>query len=245
MNTILNHRSIRRFKPEAPGQEVLDEILQAGTRASNTGNMQPYSIVLTTDAEILARLNACHYHQPASKAPVQLTFCADFNRFNKWCLQRNAQPGYDNFLSFLVGYGDAMLAAQNLCLAAEERGLGICYLGTVLYNAEKIIDILHLPKGVVPVTTVVLGYPDEQPALTDRLPPEAVVHRETYHDYSPEDIDRLYAEKENLPFHKELLTINKKETLAQIFTDNRYPKSTNEAVSKSLLEVLKRQGFLG
>lgn len=243
MNTINNHRSIRRFKPELPEQAVLDEILLAGTRASNTGNMQAYSIVLTTDAEILSRLNACHYHQPASKGPVQLTFCADFNRFSRWCLQRKAQPGYDNFLSFLVAYGDAMLASQNVCLAAEERGLGICYLGTVLYNAEKIIDILSLPKGVVPVATVVLGYPDEQPPLTDRLPLAAVVHRETYHDYSSEDIDRLYAEKEALPFHQELLTVNKKETLAQIFTDIRYPKATNEAISESFLKVLKKQGF--
>lgn len=245
MNTVIqNHRSIRRFKPELPEQNLIDEILLAGTRASNTGNMQAYSMVLTTDSEILSRLNACHYNQPASKAPVQITFCADFNRFNKWCEQRKAQPGYDNFLSFLVGYADAFLASQNVCLAAEERGLGICYLGTVLYNAERIIDILNLPKGVVPVASVVLGYPDEQPELTDRLPLEAVVHRETYHDYTPQDIDRLYAEKEALPFHKNLLEINKKETLAQIFTDIRYPKSTNEAISKSLMEVLKKQGFL-
>ncbi len=244
MNAIDQHRSIRRFKSEVPEQKILDNILLAGTRASNTGNMQAYSIVVTTDVEILSKLNACHFNQPASKGPVQLTFCADFNRFNKWCLERNAQPGYDNFLSFMVGYGDAMLASQNVCLAAEEQGLGICYLGTVLYNAQKIVDILSLPKGVVPVATVVLGYPDEQPALTDRLPLEAIVHNQTYQDYSPEDIDRLYAEKEAIPFHQELLSINKKETLAQIFTDIRYPKSTNETISEALFKVLKMQGFL-
>jgi nitroreductase len=238
------HRSIRKFTSQQPANEVIDYILQKSIRASNTGNMQPYSIVVTTDAALLERLNACHYHQPASKAPVQLTFCADFNRFSKWCLQRSAQPGYSNFLSFLVAYGDAMLASQNACLAAEEKGLGICYLGTVLYNADKIIEILGLPKGVVPVASIALGYPAEQPPLTDRLPLEAVVHRETYRDYSPEDIDRLYKVKEELSFHQELLAVNKKETLSQIFTDIRYPKSTNEAVSAKLFEVLKNQGFL-
>ena len=245
MNPTNHHRSIRRFRAELPEQKLLDEILQAGTRASNTGNMQAYSVVVTTNAELLDKLCACHYRQPAAGAPVQLTFCADFNRFSRWCLQRNAQPGFGNFLSFLVAYGDAMLAAQNVCLAAEEKGLGICYLGTVLYNADKIIDILSLPKGVVPAATVALGYPDEQPPLTDRLPLQAVVHRETYRDYSPEDIDRLYAEKEALPLHRELPAVNKKETLAQIFTDIRYPKAANDAASEKLLEVLKRQGFLG
>ncbi len=75
---------------------------------------------------------------------------------------------------------DALLVAQNVCVAAEDAGLGICYLGTTTYMAGKIIEILDLPQGVVPVTTVTLGYPDEWPDLTDRLPLEAVVHREKY-----------------------------------------------------------------
>ena len=76
------------------------------------------------------------------QAPLVLTFCADFNRFNKWCRQRKADPGYDNFLSFMTAAIDALLAAQNCALAAEAHGLGICYLGTTTYNADKIIEIL-------------------------------------------------------------------------------------------------------
>ncbi|HEX2935004.1 MAG TPA: nitroreductase family protein, partial [Bacteroidales bacterium] len=178
------------------------------------------------------------------QAPVVLTFCADFNRFNKWCLQRKAVPGYDNFLSFMTAAIDALLAAQNVCIAAEANNLGICYLGTTTYMAQKIIDVLHLPKGVVPVTTVVMGYPDEAPALTDRLPLDAVVHYDQYKNYSPTDIDRLYNDKENLQQTLELLKINNKETLAQIFTDNRYSKKDNVAFSKALLNVLEVQGFM-
>lgn len=245
MNAILNHRTIRKYKSDPIDESILNDILLAGTRASNTGNMQVYSIIVTTDQDIKQQLLPCHFNQKmVVQAPVVLTFCADFNRFNKWCLQRNAVPGYDNFLSFFTAAIDALLAAQNVCIAAEERGLGICYLGTTTYTADKIIDILKLPKGVVPVTTVVVGYPDENPELTDRLPLASVIHKEIYQDYSEGDIDQIYSVKEALPLTQKLLAENNKETLAQIFTDNRYTKKDNIAFSKVLLKVLEQQGFM-
>ncbi|HKL07480.1 MAG TPA: NADPH-dependent oxidoreductase [Bacteroidales bacterium] len=245
LDTIFNHRSIRKYKSDPITDKDLNDILEAGIRASNTGNMQVYSIVVTRDEEMKKKLAPTHFNQPmATQAPVLLTFCADINRFNKWCKQRNAEPGYDNFLWFTNAVIDAMLASQNCCLAAEEKGMGICYLGTTTYNADKIIDILKLPKGVIPITTVVVGYPDESPELTDRLPLDGVVHYETYKDYSNEDIDRIYAEKEALESTKALLEENQKETLAQIFTDNRYKKADNLHFSKTFLNVLKEQGFM-
>jgi nitroreductase len=244
LNTIFNHRSIRKYKSTPVAEKDLHEILEAGTRASTSGNMQIYSIIVTRDEEMKKRLAPTHFNQPmATQAPVLLTFCADINRFNKWCEQRNAEPGYDNFLWFTNAVIDAMLVAQNCCVAAEAKGLGICYLGTTTYTADKIIDILELPKGVIPITTVVMGYADENPGLTDRLPLEAVVHYETYNDYTPEMIDQIYEEKESLESTKALLEENKKETLAQIFTDNRYKKADNLHFSKVFFDVLKKQGF--
>jgi len=244
LNTIFNHKSIRKYKNTPVQEKDLNEILEAGTRASTTGNMQIYSIIVTRDEEMKKRLAPTHFNQPmATQAPVLLTFCADINRFNKWCEARNAEPGYDNFLWFTNAVIDAMLVAQNCCIAAEDKGLGICYLGTTTYTADKIIEILNLPKGVIPITTVVMGYADEDPCLTDRLPLEAVVHYETYKDYTPDDIDKLFTEKENLESTKKLLEENKKETLAQIFTDNRYKKADNLHFSKVFFDVLKKQGF--
>lgn len=245
MKTLLTHRSIRKYKADAIDNALVKQILEAGIRASTTGNMQVYSIVVTQDELIKKQLWEAHFKQNmVTQAPVIMTFCADFNRFNKWCLQRKAVPGYDNFLSFITAAIDALLAAQNVCVAAESNNLGICYLGTTTYMVQKIIDILQLPKGVVPVTTVVMGYPDETPDLTDRLPLDAVVHYEQYKDYSSADIDRLYSEKENLQQTLDLLAVNNKETLAQIFTDNRYTKKDNVAFSKALLSVLESQGFM-
>ncbi len=244
-DTLLNHRTIRKYKADPIPTPILDYILEAGTRASTTGNMQLYSIIVTTEEEIKEELSPCHFNQPMVKeAPIVLTFCADFNRFNKWCEQRKAEPGYDNFLSFFTAAIDALLVAQNVCVAAEDAGLGICYLGTTTYMAGKIIDILDLPRGVVPVTTVTVGYPDEWPEPTDRLSLEAVVHREKYHDYDESAIDRHYKEKELMTTYQTFIKEHDKETLAQVFTDVRYKKADNVLFSKSLLDILTKQGFM-
>jgi FMN reductase (NADPH) len=116
--------------------------------------------------------------------------------------------------------------------------------GTATYNSRRIIEILQLPEGVVPVAAIVLGFPGEEPALTDRLPLEAVVHYEKYKDYTASDIDRIYSGKEALDQTLELLEINQKETLAQIFTDNRYKKADNLYFSREFLDVIRQQGFM-
>ncbi len=245
MDTIFNHRSIRKFKSEPIAESVLQNILLAGSRASNTGNMQVYSIVVTRDKSLRKELCDVHFKQSmVLEAPVHITFCADINRFNKWCELNNAEPGYDNFLWLYNATIDAVLASQNISLQAEKNGLGICYLGTTTYMADKIIDILKLPKGVIPVTSIVMGYPNEMPELTDRLPLDGIVHYETYKDYSTEDISKIHAEKESSELTKKLITENQTENLAQIFTDKRYKKLDNIHFSKTFLETLKKQGFM-
>lgn len=244
IDAILQHKSIRKYKSDNISNELLNKILIAGTRASTTGNMQVYSIIVSKDEQIKQKLWEAHFKQNmVLQAPVILTFCADFNRFNKWCEQRNAIPGYDNFLSFFTAAIDALLVAQNVALAAESKGLGICYLGTTTYMAESITDILKLPKFVVPITTLTLGYADENPPLTDRLPLESLIHFETYKDYSQNDIDKAYLEKELLPQTQELIKTNNTKTLAQIFTEKRYTKKDNIAFSEALLKVIEKQGF--
>lgn len=106
-----------------------------------------------------------------------------------------------------------------------------------------IIEALELPELVFPITTVTVGWPAETPEQTDRLPLEAIVHEETYHDYAPEAIDRLYAVKESLPENKRFVAENNKETLAQVFTDVRYTKKDSEAMSEILWKAMKAQGF--
>jgi len=243
--TIFNHRSIRKYKNTLIPEKILNNILEAGCKASTTGNMQLYSIIVTKDEEKKNKLWELHFKQNMVKqAPVLLTFCADINRFNKWCKNRDAEPGYDNFLWFTNALIDAILASQNAALAAEAHGLGICYLGTTTYQADKLIELFNCPEGVIPVTTLVIGYPDENPPLTDRLPLNGIVHDEFYSDYSSEKIDEIYSEKENLPSTKKLLLENQLENLAKIFTEKRYAKKDNLYFSKLFLEVVNKQGFM-
>jgi len=240
-----NRRTIRSYSEKKIENTLIEKMLEAAAQASNTGNMQTYSVVVTTDDEIKKQLAPAHFNQPmVTQAPVVLTFCADFNRFTQWCKQRNAEPGYANFQSFVAAAIDALIFAQTFAVAAETAGLGICYLGTTTYNAQEIIETLQLPQLVVPVTTITLGYPVSTLPVTDRLPLQSVVHYERYTDFSPEKIDAIYFEKEQMEFYKNFVAENKKDTLAQVFTDVRYTRKNNEFFSEKFMMALKQQGFL-
>lgn len=244
ISPIENHRSIRKYLDKQIPGDVLNEVLLAATRASNTGNMQLYSMVVTTDADLRQKLWTAHFKQQmVLQAPVHITFCADINRFSHWCRLRNADASYDNLLWFINASMDAALASQNLVVEAEANGLGICYLGTVIYNADQIIEILQLPKGVFPVASLVMGYPAENPDLTDRLPLEALVHYDVYTPYTANKINEIYTEKENLQASQNFVNENAKQNLAQVFTDIRYKRSDNEFFSGKVIEIIRKQGF--
>ena len=246
IDRLKNRRTIRKYTEQDISGQLLNELLEVAARASNTGNMQLYSVVVTRDKANKEKLSPAHFNQPMIRtAPVVLTFCADANRFVKWAEQRKAEAGFDNLQTFIASTIDAMLFAQAFCDAAEEKGLGICYLGTTAYNADKIIEALSLPRLVVPIVTVTVGYPAQPlPEQVERLPLAAVVHQEAYVDYTPDMVDELYGEKEALEVNKQFVKENNKETLAQVFTDVRYTKKNNEYFSEVLLKVLKDQGFM-
>ena len=245
MKTLNERRSIRKYSDREVSNELLDRLLSEAERTPTMGNLQLYSVVVTRSKEMKEKLAPAHFNQPMIEgAPVVLTFCADFRRTSLWAENRKAVPGYDNFLSFMNAATDALLYCQTFTNLAEEAGLGTCFLGTTVYMPKLIIDILKLPKLVMPIATITIGWPDENPAQSDRLPLASIVHSEIYHDYTPADIDKFYKEKEELPENKHFVEINHKETLAQIFTDIRYTKKDNEPMSKGLIEALKQQGFL-
>ena len=245
LKTILQHRSIRRFTAEEIDAPTLDMILRAACNGSTMGNMQLYSIIVTKDKEKMKAMAPFHFNQPiATNAPLILTFVADLNRFNKYCEYRDAATdAYSNLQSYHWAVIDALIAAQNACVAAESLGLGICWLGTITYNADKFVEALQLPKHTVPVACIAIGYPDENPELTDKLPLEALVHYENYNDYNRENIDWLYADKEAHENTKQLLKENNLPNLARIFTERRYTKTDNEHFANVLKETLEKQGF--
>lgn len=245
MRNLTTRRSIRKYADKAVSEELLNRLLAEAERTPTMGNLQLYSVIVTRSEEMKTKLAPAHFNQPmVCGAPVVLTFCADFRRTTLWAENRQAKPGYDNFLSFINASTDALLYCQTFCNLAEEEGLGTCFLGTTVYMPQMIIDTLQLPQLVFPVATITLGWPDEQPELSDRLPLRAIIHEETYHDYTPQAIDDCYAEKEALPANQHFVEINHKETLAQVFTDLRYTQRDNEAMSEGMIDALRQQGFL-
>lgn len=244
-NYFKKRRSVRKFMDREVPDSIIDSIIERAMKAPTTGNMQLYTVVISREEDALEKLRPSHFNQPASMgAKALLTVCADFNRFSRWCEVSGAIPGYDNFLSFISAMLDATIFAQQIVTIAETEGLGTCYLGTVTYNADQISDILELPDMVVPIACIALGWPEEEGEATERLSLEAVRCFEKYPKFSDDEVKRLYVAKDDYPANAKYVKENHKESLAQVFTDIRYPKAMNEEFSMRFLELLKQKRFL-
>lgn len=241
-----SRHTIRAYADKAVDMNLINDLLQKASYAPTTGNMQLYSVVVSTDEADRRALAPAHFNQPqVMSAPVVLTFCADFNRFSRWCEERNADACYDNAQSFVAAAIDTIAFAQQFNTLAELNGLGCCWLGTTTYNAAQIAETLHLPRLVVPMITLTVGYPANDGVEVGRLPLEAIVHHGAYCDYSAEAINRLYAEKEARSDSRQFVAEQHKENLAQVFTDVRYPRGNNEHFSETFIDFLRQSGFIG
>jgi nitroreductase len=253
IDAIHQHRSIRKYKPDHVPDDLLNEILGAGIRASSSGNMQTFSIIVTRDRGLREQLFEAHFEQEmVLEAPILLTFCADFNRMRHWLRLSNAPDNFDNFMSFMIASIDAILVSQNVALAAESQGLGICYLGSTLSNCDRVGRILQLPQNVVPIVGFTLGYPHEDPPLRDRLPLNGLVHQDTYQDYTDQQIKEIYREREvngwdrymSYPRLRKKIIASGVENLAQVYTLVKYSRESHLKISKNVLNYLEEQDFM-
>ncbi len=242
ITTMMQHRSIRQFTPEPVDTAMLKEILDCGLRASNTGNMQLYSIITTQQEPLRSELCKLHFGQCAT-APLWLTICTDVNRYHHYCRVNGCDEPYGNFLWFTSALVDASLCAENICIAAESRGLGFCFLGTVNYNTRQIADLLQCPDGVVPVIAIAMGHPAEEGRMSERIGQDAVVHSEVYHDPTDDDIVRTHRVRDEYPYNRQMVEENGTRNYCEIFTTRRYPRQQNEAISNDLLQFLRDSGM--
>ncbi len=242
IDTLLGHRSVRRFKSQYVSPELLADLVECGLRASNTGNMQLYSVIATTREPLRGELCKLHFGQCAT-APLWLTVCTDVARYHQYCRVNGCDEPYGNLLWFTSALVDAALCAQNICVAAEARGLGFCYLGTVNYNTRQIAELLQCPKCVVPVIAIAMGYPDEEPRRSERLGLDAVLHSETYHTPTDAELVESHRVRDEDPFNRRMVEENGTRNYCEIFTTKRYPRSMNTAVSNDLLQFLKDSGM--
>jgi nitroreductase len=253
---VLNqHRSIRNFKSDPIEESVIQEVLQeAIAGASSSGNLNSFSLVLTRDEENKRKLFELHLSQPMIlQAPLLITFCADWFRPRQWLKLRGARDNFNNFLGYHIAAVDAIIVAQNVCLGFEARGYGICYMGTTLYAMNEISELLELPDTCLPVTTIVVGVPNENPGKRDRLPMDAFVHNEKYHQHSPTELENIYTEREvkgwerymSSPDLKEQIEAAGIESLAQFYTsDLKYSPKHFIEFSERIYAALAQKNFL-
>lgn len=253
---LCSHRSIRQYRSDPIDPALLDRVLeQAFAGCSSSGNLNMVSVVRTRDVERKKALCRMHFGQPmVEQAPLVLTFCADTFRTRQWLARRGARLNFANLIGYHVAAFDAVIVAQTTALALQAHGLGICYMGTTLHAMCEIGDFLGLPPNCVPVTSLVVGYPDEAPARRDRLPMAAWCHDEVYRMPQGEDIDRDFADREVRGWARyralgeefaQRMDAQGITSLAQFYTSTmKYDPDRFAEDSAALRTLLEEKGFL-
>jgi nitroreductase len=184
INTILHHRSIRKFEDKDVSDTILEEIVRAGQQAPFTGQM--YSVIVCKDEE--KKKKVAQYLGLADKAPVFMLFCADFRRLETFIAAKGRQNQMEEIALLIFGVQDVAYMAQNVVTAAESLGLGTCFLGGALWVRE-LAYLFDLPERVVPIVGMVLGWPAQNPPVRPRIPLTCVLHYGSYHDLTDGEVD--------------------------------------------------------
>ncbi|MFH0259391.1 oxygen-insensitive NADPH nitroreductase [Vibrio mediterranei] len=178
LETILNHRSIRKFTQQPIDKDMLDTILKAGIAASSSSLLQVVSIIRVTEKDKRNKLVELSGNQPyVAQAAEFLIFCIDYQRHQE--LNPNVKVDYTEL--GLIGAIDAGIMAQNCLVAAESLGLGGVYIGGLRNKAAEVDELLGLPQHAAVLFGMCLGYPDQIPEVKPRLPLDVIVHENEYH----------------------------------------------------------------
>ncbi|KAL5044334.1 hypothetical protein BDW71DRAFT_209336 [Aspergillus fruticulosus] len=184
LSTILEHRSIRSFlsTPLPPG--TLQTLIAAGQSASTFSMLQTWSVVAIQDPQHKGAVARISGNQDLIRqAPLFLIFCADLHRL-AYMIDKYKTAGkpLEKIDMLLAGVVDASIAAQNVAIAAEALGLGICMVGGVRNNAEELVELLHLPERTFGVVGMAVGYADPvmHEDIKPRLPMSEVLHDEIW-----------------------------------------------------------------
>lgn len=190
---LTTHASVRKYKNSTLPKEELHAIIRAGQHAASSHFVQAYSVIHVTDQEKRTQLAELSKNpQQILSAGTILVLCMDFYRVQKGASLLGKEIDFSHAESLLVGATDVALFAQNMAIAAESKGYGICYIGGVRNAPEEISELLNLPDGVAPMYAMSIGVPDEANEVKPRLPIEAILHENAYDRDKYENIIPAY-----------------------------------------------------
>lgn len=201
IQSLFDRKSVRLFTDEAISPETKQLLFDCALQAPSAGNLTLYSILDITDPQVKVRLaETCDHQAFIAQAPLVLVFLADLQRL---------YDGYCTFVSdaaipqpqegeLLLAFSDALIAAQNMVVAAEALGLGSCYIGDILENYEIHRELLDLPPFAIPAGMLVIGHPTEQ-SKNRRKPPRVdarhIVYENTYRALDPQEHETMFREQ--------------------------------------------------
>ena len=237
---LLHERaSLRNFSDRPVPDNVLHLILEAGIHAASGGNLQPYSIIKTENRDTARKLaELCGDQKFIGDAPVNLLFCIDYHRLQRWAeIEIAPFSATSSFRHFWIGFQDTVIAAQNICTAADALGLGSVYIGTVTECLRELREMFELPDGVFPVVLLSLGYPKERPPVKKKLGVEVMVHDEKYRELDDQTLSEAFIAK--YPKLKVQITEERLEKIESVCR-----KVHGEAFARRCLERIEENGYI-
>ncbi len=238
IDLLKSHRSIRKFTDRKIDEELFRELIRAGQSAATSSHVQATTVIRVDDAENRQRIAELAGNQPyIASCSHFLVFCADMKRIFDACERTGTEINEGMTEQFVIATVDTALMAQNVAVAAESAGLGICYIGGVRNNPAQISEILRLPKNVYPVFGFCMGYPDQSPEVKPRLPLSAVL-KDDYYDASA-DAEHVAAFDDTMrQYYRSRSSANKDST----WTDQMKVLFTSKS-RPHMRDFLRQRGF--
>ena len=244
LESLFKHRSIRKYKNQPLEDEKLQLIVKAAQAAPTWCNGEQVSIVVVKDQTLKDKIKEICWGQPhVGGCAAFLVFCADFYRlslaFEKAGKKKEEFEKYMSNIDILIlGSHDVGIALQNATVAAESLGLGTCHIGAIRNKPLEMVKLLNLPKYVIPLVGLTVGYPDDDPGLKPRIPPKGVCFE---NKYNTENAKSGVDEYDDI-FKKYL---SERETNQRDMNWSQRISSTYTSFElKEDYELLKQQGFI-
>ena len=231
---LKDRKSVRVFTEQPIPSEAVAAILESAVNAPTAGNQQLYTIIHVTDQALKERLaESCDHQDFIAQAPLVLVFCADCRKWYHAFTEYGCDPREPGVGDLMLAVSDTNIAAQNAVVAAHSLGIGSCYIGDIMENAEVQRDILSLPAYVFPAAMLVFGYPTAQ-QMERPKPPRAdmrhIVHENGYRDMDKEELKQMLSKNAGQRAFEDWI---------QAFCNRKYNSDFSREMTRSVEVFLK------